>query len=87
MAFSGRKVLDGTVVSAKMPKTVVVSVERSFRHPRYQKIVRTRKKYLAHDADEVCREGDVVRIRESRPLSRRKRWRVIQVLRHSSPLT
>lgn len=85
MAFSGRKTLDGTVVSTKMQKTVVVNVERSRRHPLYEKIVRTNKKYLAHDEDETCREGDVVRIRESRPLSRRKRWRVIEVLRRASP--
>jgi small subunit ribosomal protein S17 len=76
-----RRLLDGTVVSTKMQKTVVVSVERSRRHPLYEKIVRTRKKYLAHDEDEVCQEGDVVRIRESRPLSRRKRWRVVEVVR------
>jgi len=85
MAFTGRRLLDGTVVSTKMQKTVVVSVERSRQHPLYKKIVRTHKKYLAHDEDEICREGDVVRIRESRPLSRRKRWRVVEVLRRSSP--
>ena len=75
------RMLDGTVVSTKMQKTVVVSVEQSRRHPLYDKIVRTNKKYLAHDESEAVQEGDVVRIRESRPLSARKRWRVVEVLR------
>jgi len=83
MPAKGR-LLDGTVVSTKMQKTVVVSVERSNRHPLYGKIVRTHEKYLAHDEDETCREGDIVRIRESRPLSARKRWRVVEVLRRAS---
>lgn len=85
MAFSGRKTLDGTVVSNKMEKTVVVRVERSRRHPLYEKIVRTNTKYLAHDEEQVCQEGDIVRIRESRPLSRRKRWRVVEILRRANP--
>ena len=83
MPAKGR-VLDGTVVGTKMQKTVVVSVERSHRHPLYEKIVRVRKKYLAHDQTEECQEGDRVRIRESRPLSARKRWRVVEVLRSAS---
>ena len=83
MPANGRT-LDGTVVSTKMQKTVVVSVEQSRRHPLYDKIVRTNKKYLAHDESEAVQEGDVVRIRESRPLSARKRWRVVEVLRRAS---
>ena len=83
MPAKGR-LLDGTVVSTKMQKTVVVSVEQSRRHPLYDKIVRTNKKYLAHDESEAVQEGDVVRIRESRPLSARKRWRVVEVLRRAS---
>ncbi len=82
MPAKGR-VLDGTVVSTKMQKTVVVSVERSRRHPLYEKIVRVHDKYLAHDETEECQEGDVVRIRETRPLSARKRWRVVEVLRRA----
>jgi small subunit ribosomal protein S17 len=63
-----------------MDKTVVVAVERSYRHPLYGKVVRTRKKYVAHDENNECREGDLVAIRESRPLSRTKRWVVEQIL-------
>ena len=76
-----RKRLTGRVVSDKMDKTVVVSVERLVRHPRYGKVLRQVKKYKAHDEENACRVGDTVRIVESRPLSREKRWRVEQVLR------
>ena len=76
-----RKVMTGRVVSDKMEKTVVVEVASSRRHPTYKKVMRTSKKYLAHDEDQVCKEGDWVRIQESRPLSRRKRWRVTEILR------
>lgn len=81
MAQEQRKVLTGTVVSNKMDKTVVVRVERTFRHPLYGKVVRTHKKYHAHDEDNACKEGDVVRIRETRPMSKTKRWVVIDTLR------
>ncbi|NPA90128.1 MAG: 30S ribosomal protein S17 [Chloroflexi bacterium] len=75
-----KKELIGRVVSDKMDKTVVVLVERRERHPLYKKVVRIRKKYKAHDENNECREGDVVRIRESRPLSREKRWKVVEIL-------
>lgn len=75
-----RKRLVGRVVSDKMQKTVVVMVERTRRHPRYQKVIRVRKKFYAHDEEEKCRVGDVVRIVESRPLSRLKRWVVEEIL-------
>jgi small subunit ribosomal protein S17 len=75
-----RKRLVGRVVSDKMQKTVVVEVERAFRHPRYEKVVRARKKYYAHDEENSCREGDLVQIVESRPLSRTKRWLVEEIL-------
>jgi small subunit ribosomal protein S17 len=75
-----RRRLEGRVTSNKMDKTVVVAVERSYRHPLYGKVVRTRKKYVAHDENNECREGDLVAIRESRPLSRTKRWVVEQIL-------
>jgi small subunit ribosomal protein S17 len=78
--ISARKRLVGSVVSDKMDKTVVVRVERLARHPRYGKVLRRVKKYKAHDDGNVCRVGDVVRIVESRPLSREKRWVVEEVL-------
>jgi small subunit ribosomal protein S17 len=78
-----RKVLTGEVVSDKMQKTVVVNVMTTKRHPLYNKVLRRNKKYKAHDEQEDCREGDVVRIEESRPLSRTKRWQVIEVVRRA----
>ena len=80
MAQEKRKVLTGTIVSDKMNKTVVVRVERTHRHPLYGKVVRTHKKYHAHDEENACNEGDMVRIREARPMSKRKRWVVIETL-------
>jgi small subunit ribosomal protein S17 len=79
--ISARKRLVGSVVSDKMDKTVVVRVERLGRHPRYGKVLRRAKKYKAHDEGNVCRVGDIVRIVESRPLSREKRWTVEEVLK------
>ncbi|NLX37728.1 MAG: 30S ribosomal protein S17 [Chloroflexi bacterium] len=76
-----RRVMEGVVVSNKMQKTVVVSVTRSSRHPLYGKVLRRTTKYMAHDEEGACQEGDVVRIEESRPMSRLKRWRVIEVVR------
>ncbi len=75
-----RKVRLGVVVSDKMDKTVVVRVTREFRHPVYGKRVKLSKKYMAHDEKGECRVGDVVRIMETRPLSRHKRWRVVEVV-------
>lgn len=75
-----RKLLEGIVVSDKADKTVVVKVEGIFRHPVFGKIVRKSKKCMAHDEKNECREGDRVRIIESRPLSRHKRWRVVEIL-------
>ncbi|MCS7209247.1 MAG: 30S ribosomal protein S17 [Fimbriimonadales bacterium] len=75
-----RKVRIGVVVSDKMDKTVVVAVTRSYRHPLYKKTIRRTKKYMAHDEQNACRVGDRVEIVETRPLSRRKRWRVRQIL-------
>ncbi len=68
---------EGVVVSDKMEKTVVVRVERVFRHPLYQKIMRVAKKFKAHD-EIGCKVGDRVEIMETRPLSKDKRWRVVQ---------
>jgi len=71
--------LSGQVVSDKTEKTVVVQVTSSKRHPVYNKILRTAKKYMAHDEEGAAHEGDWVTIEESRPLSRRKRWRVVEI--------
>ena len=75
-----RKSLVGRVVSDKMTKTVVVRVDRLYRHRLYQKVIKDTEKYKAYDENNTCRIGDLVRIVESRPLSRDKRWVVEQVL-------
>ncbi len=72
-----RRVLQGVVVSDKMDKTVVVKVERKLMHPLYKKFIRRSKKYAAHDEGNISKVGDVVEIRECRPLSKRKRWEVV----------
>ena len=72
-----RRVLSGVVVSDKMDKTVVVRVERRFTHPMYKKIIRRSKKYSAHDESNKHKVGDVVTIRECRPISKSKCWEVI----------
>lgn len=73
-----RKVLLGTVVSDKCDKTVIVKVERRFMHPLYRKFITKSKKYAAHDAENRYRVGDVINIRECRPISKRKTWEVIE---------
>ncbi|MFZ4514734.1 MAG: 30S ribosomal protein S17 [Acidimicrobiia bacterium] len=75
-----RKVREGTVVSSKMDKTVVVAVVDRVRHSRYSKTMQRTTKFYAHDASFDAREGDRVRIAETRPMSRLKRWRVVEVL-------
>lgn len=75
-----KKELIGRVVSDKMEKTVVVEVQRTFEDPLYHKVVKSSKRYKAHDAENSCREGDLVRMLESRPLSREKRWVVVEIL-------
>ncbi|MER3405189.1 MAG: 30S ribosomal protein S17 [Chloroflexota bacterium] len=77
---SKRKQLVGWVVSNKMDKTITVDVERLRRHPRYKRVVRVRKKFYAHDPFNLCQVGDLVRIEESRPLSRLKRWRLVEII-------
>ncbi|OLZ10944.1 30S ribosomal protein S17 [Sulfobacillus thermosulfidooxidans] len=78
-----RKVREGTVVSDKMNKTVVVAVESLVRHPIYGRTMRRTKRYKAHDEENQCRTGDIVRIEETRPLSKEKRWRVIEIIRRA----
>ncbi len=75
-----RKVREGLVVSNKMVKTVVVAVETRKVHPLYKKAVRRTKKYKAHDENGACKIGDKVRIVETRPLSKEKRWRVTEIV-------
>ncbi len=72
-----RRVLQGVVVSDKMDKTVTVQVERRFKHPLYKKFIRRSKKYAAHDETNAIKVGDVVKIRECRPLSKRKKWEIV----------
>jgi small subunit ribosomal protein S17 len=75
-----RKTRTGTVISDKMDKTVVVLVESLVRHPLYKKVVRHASKFKAHDETNGCKVGDVVRIVETRPLSKDKRWRVVEII-------
>lgn len=79
-----RKTRVGIVVSNKMQKTVVVAVDRLIQHPQYRKFIRRRNKFKAHDELNACGVGDRVLIEESRPLSKDKRWSVIQVLEKAS---
>ena len=72
-----RRVLQGVVVSDKADKTVTVLVKRRVMHPLYKKIIRRSKKYRAHDEDNRCKVGDLVRIQECRPIAKSKSWRVI----------
>jgi small subunit ribosomal protein S17 len=74
----------GTVVSTKMQKTIVVQVEMRKTHPKYKRVIKINKKFYAHDEQSSARAGDVVRIRESRPLSKLKRWTLEEVIRRSS---
>ena len=74
------RTLEGRVVSNKMQKTVTVLLERQVQHPLYGKIIRRSTKVHAHDEDGQCKEGDVVRIAECRPLSKTKNWRVVEVV-------
>jgi small subunit ribosomal protein S17 len=78
-----RQTLTGIVTSAKMQKTIVVRVTRTAQHPFYQRVVRTAKKYYAHDETGEARVGDTVRIVETRPLSKLKRWRLAEVVARS----
>lgn len=75
-----RKVRIGTVVSDKMDKTIVVKVETRVKHKLYGKIVNRSVKFKAHDEENACREGDVVKIMETRPLSKDKHWRLVEIV-------
>lgn len=83
---SSRKVKEGVVVSDKMQKTVTVRVDRTYRHPEYEKVITRGKKYYAHCELNDVKMGQKVRIVETRPLSKLKRWRVLEVLSEAQPI-
>jgi small subunit ribosomal protein S17 len=72
--------LKGVVLRSKMPKTAIVEVKRLVRHPLYKKVLKKRKRYMVHDEHNKCKPGDKVEIIECRPLSRRKRFRILQII-------
>ena len=77
--IKNKKQLIGEVISSPMEKTAVIKVERRFPHPMYKKFIRKSKKYYAHDPENICNEGDIVRILESKPISKHKRWIVLDI--------
>lgn len=82
-----RKERVGEVVSNKMAKTIVVRVERRFPHPQFKKVITRYKKFYAHDEKSEAKPGDRVRIQETRPLSRTKRWRLVEVVERNTEAT
>ena len=78
--LKNKKTRIGLVTSVKMDKSITVSIERKLRHPIYGKFVKKSKKLMAHDEKNECNEGDLVKIIESRPLSKRKRWRLTEII-------
>jgi len=87
LARAKRKERLGEVISNKMAKTIVVRVERRFPHPRYKKVVTGYKKFYAHDEKSEAKVGDRVRIQETRPLSKMKRWRLMEVVERTAGVT
>ncbi|MBI2784931.1 MAG: 30S ribosomal protein S17 [Legionella longbeachae] len=77
---SNARTMVGKVVSDKMDKTIVVMIERSVKHPKYGKILKRRTKLHAHDENQICKIGNIVKIRESRPLSKTKSWVLVEVI-------
>jgi small subunit ribosomal protein S17 len=77
---NSRKVIIGKVLSNKMEKTIVVSVERKVMHPKYGKFIKMTSKFKAHDEKNECAIGDIVRVMETRPLSKDKRWRLVEII-------
>ena len=75
-----RKARIGLVTSSKMDKTIVVSVERKLKHAKYGKYIKKTNKFMAHDEKDDCGVGDLVRIMETRPLSKNKRWRIVEII-------
>ena len=83
---ANRKIRIGTVSSDKMDKTITVSVETVNQHPLYKKTIKTSKKYKAHDENNEAKTGDIVKIMETRPLSKDKRWRLVEIVRKAKTL-
>ena len=83
---ANKKIMTGVVVSNKMDKTVVIKVERRFSHPVFKKVVKTTKKYKVHDEKNECLQGDFIRIQETRPLSKEKRWRLLGIISRDKSL-
>ena len=84
MSLDNKMIRSGVVVSNKAEKTVVVKVERKFQHPVYKRTVKATKKYMAHDEGNACQIGDVVNIVESRPMSKCKRWMVVEIVQKAA---
>ncbi len=84
--MAGRREREGVVVSDKMQKTVVVAVENRIAHPKYGKVMIKTKRFKAHDEEDRCKIGDRVRIGETRPLSKTKRWDVLEIVRKATRL-
>ncbi len=84
IARTQRKERTGEVISDKMTKTIIVRVERRFRHPQFKKVVTSYKKFVAHDEKSEAKVGDRVRIEETRPLSKTKRWRLVEVVERNA---
>ncbi|SFL91334.1 30S ribosomal protein S17 [Halanaerobium salsuginis] len=80
MERNSRKERKGVVVSDKRDKTITVAVERKTQHPKYKRVVKKTKKYTVHDEENICNQGDIVKIMETRPLSKTKRWRLVEVI-------
>lgn len=80
MERSKRRIREGLVISTKMNKTAIVEVERSLQHPEYGKVIRRKSKFKVHDEENLCHRGDMVRIMETRPISKDKRWRVVEII-------
>ncbi|MFY7787820.1 MAG: 30S ribosomal protein S17 [Thermoflexibacteraceae bacterium] len=80
MERNQRKVRIGVVVSNKMQKSITVAVDRRVKHPKYGKIMKKTTKFMAHDENNTCNEGDLVKIMETRPLSKNKCWRLVEIL-------
>ncbi|ABI69615.1 30S ribosomal protein S17 [Syntrophomonas wolfei] len=83
---ANRKIRIGTVSSDKMDKTITVSVETVKQHPLYKKTIKTSKKYKAHDENNEAKTGDIVKIMETRPLSKDKRWRLVEIVQKAKTL-
>ncbi|MCL9981367.1 MAG: 30S ribosomal protein S17 [Bacteroidia bacterium] len=77
---NARKEIIGTVTSSKMDKTIIVAIVRSVKHPKYGKYFKKTKKFAAHDERNECGENDIVRIMETRPMSKSKRWRLVEIV-------